>query len=74
MGSAQNIQQWQQQGWYVPRGVRAPIGGVWSQCSPLGAVDVTGAASGACSWTPSGGRPLPPLQPEITGLVCLHLL
>ena len=35
VGTAQNIWQWQQQGGCVPRGVRAPTGGVWSQCPPL---------------------------------------
>ena len=74
MGTSWSIQQWQQQGQCVPRGVRAPTDGVWSQCPPLGAFDVIGAASGACSQTPSGARPLPPLEPEITVVVCIHLL
>ena len=34
-----------------------------------GALEVNGAASGACSQIPSGGRPLPPLEPEITAVV-----
>ena len=32
--------------------------------------EVTGATSGACSQTPSGGRPCLPLESEITALVC----
>ena len=35
VGSTQNVWQWQQQGRYVPRGARAPIGGVQSLCPPL---------------------------------------
>ena len=30
--------------------------------------EVPGAAGGACSWTPSGGRPCPPLVSEITAV------
>ena len=73
-GISQSIQQGQQQGRYVSRGARAPIGGFWSHCPPLGALDVIRVASGACSRTPSGGRPLPPLEPEITVVVCPDLL
>ena len=33
------------------------------------AFEVIGAASGACSWTPSDGGSLSPLEPEITVVV-----
>ena len=39
-----------------------------------GALEVNGAASGTCSWTPSGGEPLPLLEPEISVVVCPYLL
>ena len=39
-----------------------------------GALEVNGAARGVCSLTPSGGKPLPPLEPEITAVICHHLL
>ena len=39
-----------------------------------GAFEVNGAASGFRSQTPSGGEPLQPLEPEITAVVCRHLL
>ena len=39
-----------------------------------GALEVNGAASVVCSQTPSGGEPLPLLEPEITAVVCPHLL
>ena len=39
-----------------------------------GAFEVNGAASGVRSQTPSGGEPLPPLDPEITAVVCTCLL
>ena len=39
-----------------------------------GALEVNRAARGVCSWTPSGSKLLPPLEPEITAMVCLHLL
>ena len=39
-----------------------------------GDFEVNGAASGVCSGTPSGGEPLPPLEPEITVMVCPHHL
>ena len=39
-----------------------------------GAPEVNGAASGVCSRTPSGGKPLPPLEPEITVVICSHHL
>ena len=32
--------------------------------------EVIGTASDACSWTPSGGEPHPPLESEITVVVC----
>ena len=35
-----------------------------------GALEVNGAASVVCSQTPSGGEPLPLLEPEITVVVC----
>ena len=57
MCTSWSIKKWQQQGQCVPRGAKAPTGGVWSQCPPLGALDVTGPASGNFSWAPSGGRP-----------------
>jgi len=38
------------------------------------ASEVNGAAGGVCSQTPRGQEPLPPLQPEITVVVCPHLL
>ena len=40
-------------------------------CGPF---EVNGAVSGVCSWTPSGGKPLPPLEPERNVVVCPHLL
>ena len=36
------------------------------------AFEVIGAASGACSWTPSDGGSLSPLEPEITAVVFPH--
>ena len=39
-----------------------------------GALEVNGAASSVCSWTPSGGKPLPSLEAEITVVVCPCLL
>ena len=36
--------------------------------------EVTGEANGACSWTPSGGGPHPPLESETTAVVCTHHL
>ena len=39
-----------------------------------GALEVNGAASGVCSQAPSGSEPLPPLEPEITAVVCPCLL
>lgn len=56
--------------------------GVWEQQQLVfslnallcGALEVNGAASGVCSQTPSGGEPLPPLEPEITVVVCPHHL
>ena len=38
-----------------------------------GALEVNGAASGVCSQAPSGSEPLPPLEPEITAVVCPRL-
>ena len=35
LGSARSIWQWQWQCVWVPRGVRATVGGIWSQCPPL---------------------------------------
>ena len=40
----------------------------------FGALEVNGAASDVCSRTPSGSKPLPPLEPEITAVVCPRLL
>ena len=39
-----------------------------------GALEVNGAASVVSSQTPTGGEPLPPLEPETTAVVCPHLL
>ena len=39
-----------------------------------GALEVNGAASGVCSLTPSGGKLLLPLEPEITVVICPRLL
>ena len=36
--------------------------------------EVTGAADGACSQTPSSGGPCPPLVSEMTVVVCSHHL
>ena len=36
--------------------------------------ELTGAAGGACSWTPSGGRSGPPLEHEMTVVACPHCL
>ncbi len=56
-------------------GVREHQQVVFSHSALLcGALEVNGAASGICSWTPSGGEPLPPLEPEITVVVCPYLL
>ena len=73
VGTAWGIQQWQQQGWCVCRGVRAPTGGVQSQCLLCGGFEVIGAASGACSQTPNGGRPSPTPEPETVAVICPHL-
>ena len=35
-----------------------------------GILEVIWAAGGGCSWTPSGGRPRPHLESEITAVVC----
>ena len=37
-----------------------------------GVLEKNGAASGVCSWTLSGGETLPPLEPEITAVICPH--
>ena len=39
-----------------------------------GTLEVNGASSGACSQTPSGGRPCPPVESEITTVVFPHHL
>ena len=39
-----------------------------------GALEMVGAASGSCSWTPNAGGPCPPLESEITVVVCPHHL
>ena len=36
--------------------------------------EVIGATSCAYSWTPSGGLPCPPLESEMTAVVCLYHL
>ena len=66
VGTAWSFWQWQQQGWCVPRGTRAPTGGVRQNALLSGSLEVTGAARGVSSRTPSGGKALPPLEPEIT--------
>ena len=38
------------------------------------ALEVNGAASGVCSWTPRVGEPLSPLEPGIPAVVCPHFL
>ena len=61
VGHTQSIWQWQQQGMCFPRGVRATMNG-WSLVSMPSSVlipEVTGAAGGACSWTPIGGKKCP---------------
>ena len=40
----------------------------------LSTSEVTGASGGACSQTPSGGRPHCPLVSEVTPVVCPHCL
>ena len=37
-------------------------------------LEVTGATAGACSLTPSGGRPCLPLVSEMTSRICPHCL
>ena len=39
-----------------------------------GTLEEIGSASGACSLTPSGGGPCPPLELEITVVVCPYHL
>ena len=78
VGAAWIIWQWQQQGGCVYRGVRATSGVGPLQCLLLLLLlltpEVTGAVGGACSQTPSGGRPYLPLVSEMTAMVCpLHL-
>ena len=66
--------QWQWQGGCVP-GVREHQQVVFSYSALLcGAVKVNGASSDIFSWAPSGGEPLPPLEPEITGVISPHFL
>ena len=72
--TVQSIPQGQQQGQCAPRGARATTGGVQSQCLLCGTLEALGATSGACSWTPSGGRAHPPLESEITAVACPHHL
>ena len=75
--TALSIWKWQQQVGCVPRGVRATNGDARSQCPLfLPNSEVIGAAGGAYSQTPSGGRPQPPLVSEMTAVVfpcCLQL-
>lgn len=74
VGTTQSVWQWQQQGGLFPR-VQEHQQLVFDHNVLLcGALEVIGAASGVCSWTSSGGKPLPPLEPEITAMVCPHLL
>ena len=37
-----------------------------------GSLEVMRAAGGAYSWTPSGGRQCPPLEPVVTVVLCPH--
>ena len=73
VGTAWNIWQWQQQGRCVPRGVKHQQVVFGHNALLCGALEVNGA-SGVCSQTPTGGKPLPPLAPEITLVVSPHLL
>ena len=73
-GTAWSIQEWQHQGGGVPRGAEHQQVVFGHSTLLCGALEVNGAASGVCSQTPSGGEPLPPLEPEITVVVCPHHL
>ena len=54
VGTAQSIQQWQQRARVLPR-VREQHQVVFGHNALLhGTLEVTGAESGICSWTPSG--------------------
>ena len=76
VGIAQSIWQWQQQGRCVPRRVRATTNGArFAVPSSVPISEVTGAAGGTCSQTPSGGGPCPPLVSKMTAVVhprCLY--
>ena len=73
--TAQSVWQWQQQGGCVPWGVQEHQQVVFRYSALLcGALEVNGAANGFCSQTVSGAKPLPPLEPEITVVVCPCLL
>ena len=65
VGSAQSIWQGQQQSVCVPREMSATTGGAVSVTSSAPTSEVTGATGGACSWTLSSGRLLPPLESEV---------
>lgn len=54
VGTSWSVWQGQQRGRCVPRGVRAPTGGVHIALL-FGAIEVNGTVSGVCSQTPSGG-------------------
>ena len=58
-------------GQVVPREVRTTMGGTGLQCTLfLQTSEVTEAAGGACSQTPSDGRPHLLLVSEMTAMVC----
>ena len=74
MGTTQSVWQWRKQGGCVPGGVRAPTFVVDQNALLYSVFEVTWAASAVCAQTPSGGEPLPPLEPEIIVVICPHLL
>ena len=71
VGTPQSIQQWQSRA--------SALSGMQKQQQMVpghnallcGALEVIGAASSACSWTPSGSGSCPPLETKITVVVCL---
>ena len=74
VGTAQCVWQWQQQAGVFP-GVREHQHVVFGHNALLcGALEVSEAAGGVCSWRPGSGKPLPPLESEIIVVVCPCLL
>ena len=68
-----SIWQWQWQSVCIPRGVREHTISRWCLVAvpfSVPASEVTWASDDACLWTPSGGKPLPPLESEIAVVVC----